>query len=392
MTIGVSTIAVAAARYSARNNVCGRRSPFIAVSSSVQNRNVYHRTLSSTTSVSSAISTAPLVTGNIAEKTCAEIFSRHATTSRFFSSTTDGTVAVKAAGRSRKRPLPWRQPRPRSGSSLPATIGGGEASVSPLPVNNNATASESSHNKKSNNDDDENDSSQAPSLVYPEGKPWRVLWPRPHGEPMSQNLSFTSSLSDFCKRIPTIQQLRRAWSKYRETWEDGITGIPSKHKENTGNKATVGSVLSSPTITQQQLDDTQQQLENIGDNAANNLKIVRKDAQDLLEQAKDTTGIRTQDDLKSLASEAMKIATECIREFMGGYRKGRDSEIDKMLHQYFQEEETSNNNTTNSNGEDSKGEPDGNDIKNGKGDEIKSATTGATGRKKKRKRKRLLSF
>ena len=155
----------------------------------------------------------------------------------------------------------------------------------------------------------------------------------------------------------------------------------------------MGSVLSSPTITQQQLDDTQQQLEAVGDNATKNLNIVRKDAQDLLEQAKDTTGIRTQDDLKALASEAMKIATECIREFMGGYRKGRDSEIDKMLHQYFQEEEeTDNNNTTASNGEDSKGKPDSNDIKNGKGDETTSATTGAKRRKKKRKRKRLLSF
>jgi hypothetical protein len=390
MTIVVSTIAVAAAaaRYSTRN-FCGRRSPWIAVSSSVHNRNVYYRTVSSTTRESSVTSTVPLVTEIFAEKTSAEVFSRRATTSRFLSSTTDGTVAT--AGRSRKRPLPWRRQRQRGGSSLPSNIGGGEANdgstssggveattLSPLPTNN-ATTMKSSHNTKNNNDDDENDSS-ASSLVYPKGKPWRVLWPRPHGEPKSPNLSFLSSLSDFRKQIPSIQQLRRAWSKYRETWEDGITGIPSKHKESdVEGRSTVGSVLSSPTITQQQLED-------IGDNAANNLKIVRKDAQDLLEQAKDTTGIRTQDDLKALASEAMIIATECIREFMGGYRKGRDSEIDKMLHQYFQEEEEETNN--NNNGDDSKGGPD---------DKITSATltnttTGTTGRKKKRKPKRLISL
>lgn len=33
----------------------------------------------------------------------------------------------------------------------------------------------------------------------------------------------------------------------------------------------------------------------------------------------------------------MQTGTECIREFMAGYRQGRDQEVDKMLNEYFKE-------------------------------------------------------
>jgi len=162
---------------------------------------------------------------------------------------------------------------------------------------------------------------------------------------------------------------------YKETWEDGIQGVPTKRKDsNEMNDDSVGSVVV-PSITQQQLED-------IGENASKNLQIVRKDAQDLLEHTKNTTGIHTQDDAKALAAEAMKVATDCIREFMSGYRKGRDSEIDKMLHEYFQDEE-----------EDNDSGPDNQSMMNGS-DKVESATktefntTSSTRRGKKRKPKR----
>jgi hypothetical protein len=200
------------------------------------------------------------------------------------------------------------------------------------------------------------------------------------------------SLWDIRKKIPTTEQLKKAWSLYKETWEDGITGIPTRPTEraNTtsgesvddgGSSTSSSAAAGSPTLV------TQQQLQEIGDNAANNLNIVRKDAQDLLERTKETTGIRTQDDLKALASEAMIIATECIREFMGGYRKGRDTEIDKVLHEYFQDEEEDEEETRNGPNalvrENSKGKPEI-DTKN----TLSATPTEPTGRKKKRKPKR----
>jgi hypothetical protein len=33
----------------------------------------------------------------------------------------------------------------------------------------------------------------------------------------------------------------------------------------------------------------------------------------------------------------LRLANECVTEFMKGYRLGRDDEVDKMLTQYFQE-------------------------------------------------------
>jgi hypothetical protein len=57
-----------------------------------------------------------------------------------------------------------------------------------------------------------------------------------------------------------------------------------------------------------------------------------------LEQAKDTTGIHNTEDLRMVAEDMMRLATQCLKEFMAGYRQGRDDEVDKMLNEYFQEE------------------------------------------------------
>jgi hypothetical protein len=53
---------------------------------------------------------------------------------------------------------------------------------------------------------------------------------------------------------------------------------------------------------------------------------------------KDNTKIYTKEDLKKWAGEQLKLATQCVNEFMAGYRSGRDEEVEKMLNQYFKEE------------------------------------------------------
>ena len=63
----------------------------------------------------------------------------------------------------------------------------------------------------------------------------------------------------------------------------------------------------------------------------------------MLEEAKKQTGIKNTDDLKAFAAEQMKLANTCLKEFMAGYRKGRDEEIDRMLHEYFQDGESKTN-------------------------------------------------
>jgi hypothetical protein len=41
------------------------------------------------------------------------------------------------------------------------------------------------------------------------------------------------------------------------------------------------------------------------------------------------TGASTKEDLKVWVGDMLKLGTECLTEFMSGYRKGRDEEIDR---------------------------------------------------------------
>jgi hypothetical protein len=196
-------------------------------------------------------------------------------------------------------------------------------------------------------------------LPYPKGQPWRVLWPTPHDDQENQNTkespSTDASLPRWrrvLRKIPRLQHFKRAWTLYLQTWEDGISGRPSLEKlerqalaeklkqleqaemMNQEDKTDNNGRIITTTTSQADISD-----DNIpSKNAARNLQLIRQDAARLLDQAKEQTGIHTKDDLKALATEMMKLGTECLREFMAGYREGRDQEMDKMLNEYFQDE------------------------------------------------------
>ena len=120
-----------------------------------------------------------------------------------------------------------------------------------------------------------------------------------------------------------------AWVEYKKTWEDGLRGVPSEDTTTLPVKANNDdeSIINATKV---------------GENVSQNLDEAQKDAKELLERAKERTGIHTQEDLRKFASDMMQLATECLKEFMAGYRKGRDEEVDKMLHEYFQDLEQDN--------------------------------------------------
>jgi len=381
------TIATAARR--SGRNCSGWESAFAAAGRTL----VYRRNLCCAPTRPADSSSATPTTTIIRESLSgtSRFFSRNTTTSRVFSSET-ATV-----GRSRKRSRPWRRGQQQRGS--PPSVGGETKGGSATGFDGATPRASSVHRRgtpkrsapKNDNDDDL-------SLPYPDGKPWRVLWPRPHGDPVQKSVS---SFSNLRQRIPTVGQLKKGWALYKETWEDGITGVPTTGKVDrpttiggvgeSNNSGGASSSFSSmdPSSSPSMVVANEEQLRDIGDNAAKNLHIVRKDAQSLLEHTKETTGIRTQEDMKALASEAMKTATECIREFMTGYRKGRDTEIDKMLHEYFQEEEKTQE-QTDDDGEKSEGNPNlptNEDTANSSENEVTSPAA-ETRRRKKRKPKR----
>lgn len=163
-------------------------------------------------------------------------------------------------------------------------------------------------------------------LPYPKGKPWRVLWPNPHDDPPdSPNQQEVKQ-----RMIPRRADFQNAWKMYKTTWEDGLRGIP---EEISADKNT----NPSDQHHDNEQFKTDSSWESTRDNVSRNFDVAQKEAQQFAEEVKEQTGIRTQEDLRNLASSIMKLATESLKEFMAGYRQGRDEEVDKMLHEYFQD-------------------------------------------------------
>jgi hypothetical protein len=154
---------------------------------------------------------------------------------------------------------------------------------------------------------------EPPTTSHPKG--WRVLWPSPHEEPPSWMQSM--------RNLPRTKDFRRAWKEYKSTWAAGLRGdAPVEGEEN---------------------DDTSEELDintdKLRQNLSQNVTAARGEAQQLVERVSNRTGIRNQQDLRKFATDMMKLATDCLREFMAGYRQGRDQEVEKMMNEYFQEED-----------------------------------------------------
>lgn len=75
----------------------------------------------------------------------------------------------------------------------------------------------------------------------------------------------------------------------------------------------------------------------IKENARRNLRFARSETERLRDEVQERTGIKDKEDLRRWAGDMMKLATESVKQFMEGYRKGRDEEVEKMLTKYFRE-------------------------------------------------------
>ena len=164
---------------------------------------------------------------------------------------------------------------------------------------------------------------------YPNGQPWRVLWPSTH--------HLTSDATGDLKSVrylPTWSELKHGWMKYMETWEDGLRGEPSAEKLR--QRQVQQSLMEMDLPERRSTEETDfLDVNKIQSNVSRNIKHAKENAQEIFEQAKDS-----KDDLQKIAGESMKLATVCLKEFMSGYRQGRDQEIDKMLNEYFHDKPT----------------------------------------------------
>ena len=133
-----------------------------------------------------------------------------------------------------------------------------------------------------------------------------------------------------------MEVFKQTWAMYKETWGGSANGknfVDQDGQEKEGSKGIDEEIVRHGRTMKSNLEK--------------NLEFTKREGAALLEETKTYTGIHTKDDLKAFAAEQMKLANACLKEFMAGYRQGRDEEIDRMLHEYFQDGDSHNNNKKN---------------------------------------------
>ena len=122
--------------------------------------------------------------------------------------------------------------------------------------------------------------------------------------------------------------LQASWQDYLWTWK-GFRS-PGLLVPDIEEVSAAEEMKKKEKQLEQQKDDIQQ-------NVQRNTQFVKEHAQVAQQEFQDRTGIRDKDDLRQAATDAVKVATQCVNEFLSGYRKGRDDEVENMLTKYFQE-------------------------------------------------------
>jgi len=168
-------------------------------------------------------------------------------------------------------------------------------------------------------DDDKQDTRTWRTILFPPAYVDPNAPPPPQWPPLSQPHIWRDGLQE-------------AWGLYKDTWEGFFsTGKPNQGDNHHHHHPEVHHKHDSST--------TAAAVEQVAENARRNLEVAKTEGERLVTAAKEHTGIYTVEDLKLVAREFMMTATQMLTEFMKEYRKGRDDEVDKMLHEYFQQQE-----------------------------------------------------
>jgi phage anti-repressor protein len=153
-----------------------------------------------------------------------------------------------------------------------------------------------------------------------------ILWPSPYrlrGE-KEPGLDLPKTYEEWKIILP------EAWALYKWTWR--------------GFMSSRGFIVVDPldkVESEKEVQETMVKIAATKDEAMAqakaNAEFLKEEALSLKQQVQERTGIHTKEDLRRFAAEMMRLASECVSEFMKGYRKGRDDEVERMLTQYFEE-------------------------------------------------------
>jgi hypothetical protein len=223
------------------------------------------------------------------------------------------------------------QTRPfSSSSSLEKEVTrGNENDMKKSEISKSTSASEftsiNNHDKDGNDDNDDDDSSSNSK----QNTEISILGANP--QPNPPEIEEAEQLKRE-RGYPWREALPLAWAEYKSTWDGFFTSNQKKEYEKEEKEEEYDdkeSFLNEENIKQTQKD--------MHKNIKRNVKVLKKEGSNALETVKDITGIQNKNDLTRFAMEQLKLTNECLAEFMAGYRKSRDEEVDKMMNEYFKD-------------------------------------------------------
>jgi hypothetical protein len=158
-------------------------------------------------------------------------------------------------------------------------------------------------------------------------RPWWYnfsIWPEPYEyDPKWENKS------SFFPRPRSWEDFQVAWKKSVIEYKSTFEGFPflDPNTDNKSKSEDIDATLST-FINAKRKQMTK--------NVRNNTQFLKTEGTQLINEVKEKTGLYTAQDLKRWAGEQLQLATECTKQFIEGYREGRDQEVEKMMHTYFQ--------------------------------------------------------
>ncbi len=163
-----------------------------------------------------------------------------------------------------------------------------------------------------------------------------TLLPRPQPDPLEIQQKKQNEDAGK-KKVSFFQAMSLAWRDYKLTWVGFFDNWESKEDNAAADNVNYQDRIKDKileNVNDENIIDGQAQIRK---NVKRNIKTLRKEGAEVVEVVKDFTGISTKEELTKWAMDQLRLANECVGEFMKGYRRSRDEEIDKMMNQYFQE-------------------------------------------------------
>ena len=195
---------------------------------------------------------------------------------------------------------------------------------------NEGTETDNDNNKSTENVNGEQ------QLRYTAERP--MFFPRLDPNPLRERYILKYRKRNYPKSIAEWEDIFvRTKDKYLWTFEGFL--LKDKVRDEYGN------VIETDDDSDDEEEDEEESIKEKATDAANqassnlqkNILTIKEEAPKLLKHAQEATGISTRGELREWVGEQLKLGTKCLSEFMKGYRKSRDDEVDRMLHEYFQD-------------------------------------------------------